>query len=130
MHISSKKMGRVHRSLVGSLNPIKITFPLQMTSHFLSSKFTWHPALHNTQMPRSDAIIILGTMCPMSVNGKPGMVTSHMRVDVTFFPLGREIVIGLMAIRLFLQFVPSMTKREVAPVSATVCVGLIIMALA
>jgi hypothetical protein len=81
-------------------------------------------------MPRSDAIIILGTMCQMSVNGKPGMVTLHMWVDVTFFPSGREIVIGLMAIFLFLQFVPSMTKREVAPVSAMACVGLIIMALA
>ncbi len=101
-----------------------------MTLHFLSSKFTWHPALHNTRMPRSDAIIISGTMCPIIVNDKPGMVTLHMWVDVTFFPLGREIVIGLMAIRLFLQFVPFMTKREVAPVSTTACVGLIIMALA
>jgi hypothetical protein len=46
------------------------------------------------------------------------------------FSLGREIVIGLMAIRLFLQFVLSMTKREVVPVSAMECVGLIIMVLA
>ena len=48
-----------------------------MTLHFLSSKFTWHPALHNTRMPRSDAIIILGTMCQVSVNDKPGMVMLH-----------------------------------------------------
>jgi hypothetical protein len=52
-------------------------------------------------MPRSDAIIILGTMCPMSVNGKPGMLTSHMWVDVTFVPLGRKFVIGLMAMFVF-----------------------------
>jgi hypothetical protein len=59
-----------------------------MTLHFLLSKFTWHPALHNTRMPRSDAIIISGAMCPMSVNGKPGMVTLHLWVDVTFFSIG------------------------------------------
>jgi hypothetical protein len=57
---SSRHIGRVHRLLDGSLQPVRIILFLKMTWHFLSSKTTVpvQPALHNTCTPRSDAIII------------------------------------------------------------------------
>ncbi len=75
-------------------------------------------ALSKTLIPRSDTIFILGTMCPTSVNGKPGIVMLHVCVNVTFFPSGSKIVMGFSASLLFLHGIPSITKTDVAPVLA------------
>ncbi len=40
-------MGRVHKLVLGSLNPCKITTPLNIIPHFLLSKITLHPALQS-----------------------------------------------------------------------------------
>jgi hypothetical protein len=45
--IPSFVIGRVHRSVLGSLYPLKITLPLYTTSHFSLSKTTLHPTLHS-----------------------------------------------------------------------------------
>jgi hypothetical protein len=82
---SSWHIGRVHRLLDGSLLPVRIILSLKLTWHLSSLKTTVQPALHNTHIPRSDAIFMLGTMCPTSVNGKPGISMLHMCIDVTLF---------------------------------------------
>ena len=79
-------IGSVHKSVAGSLNPRKITCLLYITSHFDLVNTTEHPALHSTQMPINDAIVNLGTMCPVKIVGRPGIVMSHMCVDFTLLP--------------------------------------------
>ena len=59
-----------------------------------------------------------GTMCPVNVVGSPGISMSHMCVDLICLPSGRLIVSGFNAGRLFFTSAPSMTKIDVAPVSA------------
>ncbi len=98
-----------------------------MTRHFLSSKITCQPTLHNTLIPSSDSFFISGTMCSTRVNGKSGIVILHMCVDVTFFLSKREIVMRFSASLLFLHEVPTITKTDVPTVSAMAWVGLIIM---
>jgi hypothetical protein len=48
--------GRVQRSVVGSLSPLKIMRPLFLTVHLCLSKMTLHPTSVNTRMPNSDAM--------------------------------------------------------------------------
>jgi len=59
-----------------------------------------------------------GTMCPVNVVGSPGISMSHMCVDLICQPSGRLIVSCFNAGRLFFTSAPSMTKIDVAPVSA------------
>ena len=82
---------------------------------------TLHPALHSKRTPISEAIERLGTMCPVSTTGSPGIVTSQQCDDLIFEPSGRLMVSGFVAIRLFSTGVPSMIKIAVAPVSMMAC---------
>ena len=82
---------------------------------------TLHPASHSTLTPINEAIDRLGTMCPMSVLGRPGMVMSQQCVDLIFDPSGRLMVSGFVATCLFSTGVPSMMKISVAPVSMIAC---------
>jgi hypothetical protein len=82
-------IGSIHKLVAGSLNPRKITCSLYITSHFDLVNTTEHLALHSTQMPINDAIINLGTMCPVNIVGRPGIVMSHMCVDFTLLPSGK-----------------------------------------
>ena len=95
-------IGRVHKSVDGSLCPLSMIFFLKYTLHFLSSNTTLHPALHNTRIPNKEATARLGTMCPLSVVGSPWIMMSHTCVDFTCLPFGRFIVNGFFAGRLFL----------------------------
>ena len=65
----------------GSLIPFKITLFLNLTSHFVSVKITLHPALHRTWMPMSEAIYNSGTICPVMIIGRSGILMSHMCVE-------------------------------------------------
>ena len=78
---------------------------------------TVHPTSHSTLTPIKDAIDRLGTMCPVSISGSPGIVMSQQWVDLILVPSGKLMVRGLVAIRLFSTGVPSMIKMAVAPVS-------------
>ncbi len=49
-------IGRVHKLVLGSLNPRKITTPLNTMSHFLLSKITLRPALHSGLIPMREAM--------------------------------------------------------------------------
>ncbi len=118
VRIPSIVMGRVHRSVLGSLYPPKITHPLYMSSHLTSSKTTLHPTLHRGRIPMSKAVFSAGMMCPVSVVGYPGIVMLHTCVNFTFLPSGRFTVRGFDATRLFTTSTPSITKMDVAPVSA------------
>ena len=69
-----------------------------------------------------------GTMCPVNVVGSPGISMSHMCVDLICLPSGRLIVSGFNAGRLFFTSAPSMTKIDVAPVSAIASDVAIVMA--
>ena len=110
--------GSVHRSVAGSLNPVNITLLLYITSHFSFVNSTLQPCLHSTRMPISEAIVRCGTMCPVRITGNPGMLMSHSCVEVIRRPSGRLILIGLVVMRLFWTLSVSMTKMDVAPVSA------------
>jgi hypothetical protein len=68
-------------------------------------------------------------MCPVSVMGNPGIFMSHACVDLTFLPSGRLTVRGFVATCLFATSTPSITKMEVAPVSAMVWFGAMVIAL-
>jgi hypothetical protein len=81
-------------------------------------------------MPSKDAIFISGTMCPINLCGKPGMSTSHMCVDIIFFPSGRLMCMGFVAMQMLLAGVPAITNIDMAPVLATTCVGAICIAFA
>jgi len=76
-----------------------------------------HPASHNTRIPISDAMVRLGTMCPVRMVGNPGIAMSQQCVDLTLAPSGRFIDSGFVAIRLLFTGIPSMMKMAVAPVS-------------
>jgi hypothetical protein len=121
VHIPPPVIGRVYRSVLESLYSCKIILLLYRTMHFLSSNVTVHPALHNTLMPNSNAILIPGTMCPINTVSRPSMVMSHICVDITLLPSGRLIVIGLMVGFIFSMGMSSITKIDVAPVSAIAC---------
>ncbi len=81
-------------------------------------------------MPSKDAIFISGTICPINLCGRPGMSTSHMCVDTIFFPSKRLMCVGFVAMQMLLAGVPAITNIDVAPVSATACVGAICIAFA
>jgi hypothetical protein len=81
-------------------------------------------------MPIRDAIVIPGTICPINIVGKPGMVMSQMWVKTTLLLLGKVIVIGWSARQKFLTGVPFIMKIEVTPVSTMACVAAIVIAFA
>ncbi len=68
-------------------------------------------------------------MCPVSVTGNPGILMSHACIDLTFLPSGRLMVRGFVATCLFATSTPSITKMDVAPVSATAWFGAMVIAL-
>ncbi len=111
-------MGSIHKSVDGSFNPCKITFPLNITLHFVLSNVTLHPALQRCLMPMSEAIVNDRMICPVSVVGRPGMFISHTCVDWILLPSGKLIMRGDTAMRLLSMAAPSMMNMDVAPVSA------------
>ena len=89
----------------------------------MSVKITTHPALHRTRMPMSNATVKSGTTCPSNTMGKPGISKSQTSVDHTTVLLGKLIMRGFTAGRMFFIVVPFNTKIEIAPAPATSCVG-------
>ena len=72
-------IGRVHRSVVGSFMPVKIIFPLYLTTHFSLSNLTVHPAAVRTRILNREAIDNSSRVCPTSVVGIPGINISMCR---------------------------------------------------
>ena len=110
-------IGRVHRSVVRYFMPSKIILPLYLTAHFLMSNLTVHPASVSSQIPKREAIDNSGTMCPTRVVGRPGIMMSHMCVDITRRPTANSTLSGHVVFCLLWTSVPSMTKIWVAPES-------------
>jgi hypothetical protein len=71
----------------------------------------------------------LGTTCPTKIVWRPGMVMSYVCIDLTLLPPGKFMVCGWIANRRLWTGVPSITKIEVAPVSAIACNVAIVIAL-
>ena len=67
----------------------------------------------------SDAIFKSGMIWPVKITGNPGIFMSHTCVDLIFLPSRRLTVSGFVANLLFSTSTPSITKMDVAPVSAT-----------
>jgi hypothetical protein len=111
------RMGSIHKSVDGSLNPRKIIFLLNITSHFVLSNVTLHPALQRGLMLMSEAIVNDGTICPVSVVGRPRMFISHTCVDWILLPYGKSIVMGDTAMHLLSTAAPSMMNMDITPVS-------------
>ena len=110
-------IGSIHKSVVGSLKPVKIILPLIFTSPFSLSKVTVHPALQRGGMPIRDAMVNDGTMCPVKMVGRPGMLILHTCVEYIFLPLGKLIVRGVRVTRLLSTGALSMMNINIAPVS-------------
>ena len=121
-------IGSVHRSVVGSFMPVKIMFPLYLTTHFSLSNLTVQPAAVRTRIPNKDAMDNSGMICPTSVVGSPGIMMSHICVDVTRRPLANETFSGHVVFCLLWTGIPSMTKICVAPKSAIASVDAIVIA--
>jgi hypothetical protein len=77
----------------------------------------------------SKAVLRSGMMCPVSVTGNPGIFMLHACIDLNFLPFGRLTVRGFVADYLFATSTQSITKMEVAPVSATAWFGAMVIAL-
>ena len=107
-------IGRVHKSVVGSFMPVKVIFPLYLTTHFSLSNLTVHPAAVRTPIPNSEAIDNSGTLRPMSVGGSPGIMMSHICVDVTRRSSANDTFSGHVVFCLLWTGIPSMTKIWVA----------------
>jgi hypothetical protein len=89
----------------------------------VSVKITLHPALQRTYMPISEAIDKPGTICPVRIIGRPGMLMSHMCVECTISPSGRLMVRWSSAGWMLDMGVPAIMKMDVAPVLAMACVS-------
>ncbi len=120
VHILPVGSRNVHKSIDGSLCPVKITLVLKITLHFSLLNTTLHPALHRGRIPISDATFNDGTICPVSVANRPRILMSQTCVDTAFLPSGKLMVSGSVAMRLLSTSAPSMMKMEVAHVSAMV----------
>jgi hypothetical protein len=116
--MSTDPRGRVHRSILGSLSPLKIILLLHCTVHLCLSKVTFHPTSINTRIPNSKAIDKSGIMCPMRTKGRPSMCMLHMCVDTTCCQSANVILRGRIVRRLLISLAPSMTKIWVASESA------------
>jgi len=81
------------------------------------SNLTVHPAAVSTPIPNREAIDNFGTICPTSVVGRPGIIISHMCVDITRRPSANVTFSGYVVFHLLLRGMPSMTKIWVAPES-------------
>jgi hypothetical protein len=77
----------------------------------------------------SKAVLRSGMMCPVSVMGNLGIFMLHACVDLTFLPSRRLTVRGFIANCLFATSTPSISKMEVAPISATAWFGAMVIAL-
>ena len=119
----------IHKSVDGSLFQRKTIFPSYLMLQLVLVNTTLHPASHNTLIPIKDAMDSLGTTCPTKTVGSPGMVMSHVCVDLTLLPSGKFMVSGRIAGRRFWTGVPSITKIDFAPVSAIACNVAIVIAL-
>jgi hypothetical protein len=68
-----------------------------------------------------------GTIWPVNTNGNPGMMMSHMCVDVIFLPSGMLMLKGLLVQRLFTTLVPSTMNMDFTPVFAKAWVEAIVI---
>jgi hypothetical protein len=112
--------GRVHRLVVGSLVPRRMTFPSYLTTHSPFVNVTLHPASVRTRIPKRDAMDRLGMMCPVRTVCRPAIDISHMCIDITWRPSTKATFRGIDIGRLLTTSVPLMTKIWVAPESAMV----------
>ena len=69
------------------------------------------------RIPKSDAVVMSGMICPVSTVGSPGITMLHMCIDLILQPLGSLTVMGFVTLYLFWHGAPFVKKKEVAPVS-------------
>ncbi len=120
-------IGRVQRSVVGSLIPTKIVLPLYLTTHFLLSNFTVHPTSVSTRIPKREGMDNSGMMCPTRVVGRPGITVSHICMDSTRWPSANATFRGHVVFCLLRTGMPSIMKIWVAPESAIASFGAILI---
>ena len=111
-------IGSIHRSVVGSFMPVKIFFPLYLTTHLLMSNLTVHPTAVRTRIPNREALDNSGTIWPTSVVGRPGIIILHICVNSTLRPFAKATFSGHVILRRLWTSMPSMTNIWVAPESA------------
>ena len=111
-------IGSVHRSVVGSFMPVKIMLPLYSTTYLSLSNLTAHPAAVRTRIPNREAIDNSRTIWPKSGVGRPGIIISHICVDITLRPSAKAIFSGHVVCRRLWTGILSMFNIWVAPESA------------
>ena len=111
-------MGRHYKSVIGHLLPTSANCPWYYTLHLSSLNETLHPAAQNFRVEMRDECAKPGMMCAsMPLCGNHGMSRLHVWVDQMVLPLGRVMVIGLIAGCLLMTGAPLTTKWPVAPES-------------
>jgi hypothetical protein len=77
-----------------------------------------HPKSVKTRIPNREVMDKSGMMYPVSVMGRPGMLTSHMCVDMMCLPSANTTFNGHVVCHLLCTGEPSIMKICVAPESA------------
>ena len=121
----NNREGRVHRSVVGSFMPYN-NFSIVFNDAFLDVKF--NRASRCCEDMEREAIDNSGSICPTSVVGSPGIIISHICVDITRRPLANAIFSGHVVFCLLWMGMPSMTKIWVALESAIASFNAIVIA--
>ncbi len=86
------------------------------------------PRPEKVQIPNREAIDNSGTMCPTSVVGRPGIMMSHMCVDIARHPSANATFSEHVVFCLLCMGMPSMTKIWVAPEFAIASFDAIVIA--
>ena len=95
--------------------------------HFSMLNVTVHPTSVSTRIPKREVIDNSGTMCPTRVVRRPGIMMSHMCVDITLRSSANATFSGHVIFHLLWMGMPSMTKIWVAPESAIASFDVIVI---
>ncbi len=109
---------RFQRLVLGSLYPRSISDPLKLTTHLSLFNTNVHPTSVKTGIPNSKTMDKSGMMCPVSMMGRLGMLTSHMCVDMMCLPSTNTTFNGHIVNWLLCTGVPSIMKICMASESA------------
>ena len=111
-------IGSCHSLVCGSRGPCNTVLPWLVTLHIFLVKVTSHPLSQNCRVANNDVCVNFGTMWPAVVScGNQGMSRLQVCEDSILLPSGNVILMGWMAMRLFVTGASAWRKWPVAPES-------------
>ncbi len=111
-------IGRCHNLVWRSWGPCNTVLPPRVTLHTFLVNVTSHPWSQNCLVASSDVCVNFGTMWPAVIScGSHGMLRLQVCDDCILLPSGNVILMGWMAMRLFVTGASAWRKWPVAPES-------------